>query len=205
MAVVFDCQLRDQGAFHCRVQLRRAHLELECQRGVCPRALSHRQQLPRHKDILGLEDHDAFEILESTVLNATVPRKVKLPVSQGCYGVARQAECGCGILYPSEPRAPESTTVTHELCRLSHHDHSAGFVRLLNARMPDWTDRKAFLGLIASKFSFVYSGLDWRLHYFLVVNSLVAVCVEQRSRIFLDPEKNWESSVVKRVSRRYFF
>jgi hypothetical protein len=47
------------------------------------------------------------------------------------------------------PRACIDYVITHELCHLRHHNHSAGFFRLLNARMPDWSERKSFLELVA--------------------------------------------------------
>ncbi len=57
-------------------------------------------------------------------------------------------------LNPLQIRAPRlcvDYVIAHELCHLSHHDHSADFYQLLNARMPDWQERKAFLELVAAQ------------------------------------------------------
>lgn len=56
------------------------------------------------------------------------------------------------LLNPLLIRAPRTCidyVITHELCHLRHHDHGSGFFRLLNARMPDWSERKFFLELVA--------------------------------------------------------
>lgn len=61
---------------------------------------------------------------------------------------------GSILLNPLLIRAPKTCVdyvITHELCHLKHHDHGPGFYRLLNARMPDWQERKAFLELVAAQ------------------------------------------------------
>jgi len=47
------------------------------------------------------------------------------------------------------PRTCIDYVIAHELSHLRHHDHGAGFYRLLKTRMPDWEERKALLELIA--------------------------------------------------------
>ncbi len=56
------------------------------------------------------------------------------------------------LLNPLLIRAPQACVdyvIAHELCHLRHHDHGAGFYRLLESRMPDWKERKDFLELVA--------------------------------------------------------
>lgn len=48
------------------------------------------------------------------------------------------------LLIQASPRCIEYV-ITHELCHLIHHSHSAGFFRLLDRVMPDWRERKARL------------------------------------------------------------
>lgn len=58
------------------------------------------------------------------------------------------------LLNPLLIRAPITCVdyvITHELCHIQYHDHGVGFYRLLNARMPDWQERKAFLELVAAQ------------------------------------------------------
>ena len=43
------------------------------------------------------------------------------------------------------PPAALDYVVMHELCHLKHMDHGPGFHRLMDARMPDWRERKAIL------------------------------------------------------------
>lgn len=47
------------------------------------------------------------------------------------------------------PRECVDYVIVHELCHRRHHDHGAGFQRLLSRRMPDWEERKAWLELVA--------------------------------------------------------
>lgn len=52
---------------------------------------------------------------------------------------------GILTLNPALIRAPRECieyVICHELCHLHHHDHSAGFFKLLARRMPDWETRK---------------------------------------------------------------
>ncbi len=52
---------------------------------------------------------------------------------------------GILTLNPDLIRAPKECieyVVCHELCHLTHHDHSPGFFKLLAKRMPDWARRK---------------------------------------------------------------
>lgn len=49
------------------------------------------------------------------------------------------------------PRGCVDYVITHELCHLRHHDHGAGFYRLLEARMSDWRERKSLLELVAGQ------------------------------------------------------
>lgn len=43
------------------------------------------------------------------------------------------------------PHAALDYVVMHELCHLKHMDHGPGFHALMDARMPDWRQRKALL------------------------------------------------------------
>ena len=45
------------------------------------------------------------------------------------------------LLIQASPRCIEYV-ITHELCHLIHHNHNAGFFRLLDRVMPDWRERK---------------------------------------------------------------
>ncbi|MEK9889822.1 MAG: M48 family metallopeptidase, partial [Gammaproteobacteria bacterium] len=45
-----------------------------------------------------------------------------------------------------QPIAAVEYVIWHELCHLTHWDHSNAFWAYLAAKMPDWRERKALLG-----------------------------------------------------------
>lgn len=59
---------------------------------------------------------------------------------------------GVLLLNPNLVKAPRSCVdyvVSHELCHLKEHNHSAGYYRLLGKLMPDWEGRKRELDEMA--------------------------------------------------------
>lgn len=80
---------------------------------------------------------------------AASPPKFRLRAMRRQWGSCSPS--GNILLNPQLVRAPRTCVdyvIAHELCHLKHHDHSAGFYRLLKARIPDWQERKELLELI---------------------------------------------------------
>ena len=69
--------------------------------------------------------------------------KLQIKIMQTRWGSLSKG--GILSLNPNLIRAPKECieyVICHELCHIQFHDHSRGFFKLLQSRMPDWPERK---------------------------------------------------------------
>lgn len=101
--------------------------------------------------------NDYFERRIAVLFSSTLDER-SLPPGFAIRSMRRQwgscSPAGKLLLNPMLMRAPRACVdyvIAHELCHLQHHDHGTGFYRLLQARMPDWQERKSLLELVAEQ------------------------------------------------------